>query len=509
MKLYFLQLLAILLVGFGGQHSVASEKKAIKIQLSNSKLKPWLALQDADSIGLFNSVVHGQALNYTPDLHIKPGYIKSWDWDFKRKIFVMRMDRTKKYSNGQPISAKDFEFVLVKPFITSLPFELDAVPLSFIKGIDKLKRGQKFESGMVSGIRVVNDESIEIELTSGHNRFLYSLGGLPALGPIGEFKEDLYTFRDLPVGAGSYKVTWTDPSGSTVRVEKVSPEVEGPAAIEFYSDKSAFENGADIALGSGISRMRKYVKENPDVYTKKLGELPYAIEIMVFNFQNEAAANVNFRNAVSMAIDIDQEIEGFSAQKPSDRIIPSSAFGYHKRGRIYDVEAAKKLFAKLPTRIRNKTHKLLCHGSPTEAPGKYYEFLKSSLESIGMKVDLVISEDITIPKGNKDLAMVVYGRGIDVNPLSSFAYYLPGRSNESPSSNPEYEKAFKNAESSQSAEVQAQMIRKLSDIIEQKKIVIPLHQRYPVYYHKNNLRNFDSAINAWLLDVSKLDAVNL
>src|SRR5690606_18961693 len=156
-------------------------------------------------------------------------------------------------------------------------------------GISNLKPGMKFRSGMADGIKVIDDKIVDVYVPSGSSRFLYALGPLlPPLAPISNFKDDHYTFKDNPIGPGPHKVVYSDAKGSMVRVEKIK-DVPGPKIIEFYTDKRAFENHADIALGGGISGMRSYVNEHPTEYRRFQTKLPDSIEVLVFNFQTSAA----------------------------------------------------------------------------------------------------------------------------------------------------------------------------------------------------------------------------
>jgi peptide/nickel transport system substrate-binding protein len=414
------------------------------------------------------------------------------------------LDTTRQYHNGTKVSAYDFEYVLIKPFITKLPTVNERIPLAFIKGISKLQPGMKFKSGMAEGIKVIDDKTVDVYIPSGSSRFLYALGPqLPPLAPISTFKDDHYTFKDNPIGAGPYKVVYSDPKGSMVRVEKVG-NVSGPKTIEFYTDKRAFENRADIALGGGISGMRSYVNEHPTDYSLFQTKLPDSIEVLVFNFQTTAAMNDNFRKAVMHAIDNSKEIQGFTAQISTDQVIPVLSYGYQKPELNYNLSLAKKLFDSLPADIKSTEHVLVCHGSPDFPPGKYYEAIFNDLKAIGMNVKLVLSEDISFKDGDSRTTMSVFGRYIDSDPLSSFSYYLPGTSNEALTPNPEYAKTFGKAEEALSIQDKVEYIKEMTRIIKEKALVVPMHQRYSVYYVSPRI-NAESLIR----DTSTFDVTNI
>lgn len=142
-------------------YSADASKIPVRIQLEIEGVKPWLDFYNAYPRGVYNLAVHGHPLRFSPDMQIAPGYIKFWKWDEKKSVYILKMDRSLKYHNGQPISAYDFEFVLVKPLLTNLA-GFDYSFLRSIKGYDKIKRGDKFRSGILEGIKVLDDETIEI-----------------------------------------------------------------------------------------------------------------------------------------------------------------------------------------------------------------------------------------------------------------------------------------------------------------------------------------------------------
>jgi ABC-type transport system substrate-binding protein len=484
--------------------SIVDEAKVVKIQTSRSDMKPWLNFNDGATRMTFNTAVHGQALYFTPDLNIKPGYIKSWQWDMKERKYRLKLDTSLRFHDGRAITAKDFEFTLLKPFFTKLPTTNETVTLSFIAGVKKINKGDKFKHGSVEGVKVIDNETIDIYLTSGHTRFLYSLGSLlAAFAPEDSFKEDYYTFKDTPIGAGPYKVEFNDPQSSMVRLKRIRGN--GPEYLEFYSSKTAHTNKVDIALGGGIYDMKAYSAENPNTYRMIEGALPNSIQVIVFNYQTEAAQNENFRRAVSLAIERWENLPEFPNLKPTNQIIPSVSFGYNSHFKpVHDIAKAKEIFAKLPQSIKSRTHKLIAHGTPGTPPVSYYVAVRDALRAIGMKVELEVSEETRIADGDTSRTMVLFGRYVESNPLSSFGYYYPGVSNETLKSNPEYAALFDKAENTESIEEVSKLIARLSEEINKKSIVIPLHERRPNYFLSNKISEVGVTDNAWALNVDNI-----
>lgn len=453
--------------------------EVIRIKTSSSGLKPWNEFYDGYPFVIFNIAVHKVPFTFTKDMQIKPGYLKSFKWDYKRKKYILKIDRSLRYHNGQQISAYDFEFVLVKPLLTNLPGLLFPFANS-IKGYDKIKRGDSFHTGILEGVKVVDNETLEVEPNGDRARFLYTLGAdYPPLAPINSFKEDLYTFKDIPVGCGPYKVVWSDPKSSTVRLERVE-RVVGPRYVEFINDKrTAYEVDADIAIGSGLERMSGFVSEHPGIYSEIQLDNANSIERLDFNFTIDAVADINFRKAVAFAIDKTAPMAIYTDQGPAHQIIPKMAFGYQNKTSYYNLAKAKEYFAKLPAPFREKRYKLLGHGNAGQNPYPYYRNIRDSLEKIGMKIDLSMDPAVELDDSKKDIAMVIYGRTIDIDPLIVFSEYLPkpGRKN-TPSSDTAFMDLFSKADSAESMSEKAKYIREMTDHIEENQIVLPLHETF-------------------------------
>ena len=252
--------------------------------------------------------------------------------------------------------------------------------------------------------------------------------------------------------------------------------------------------------------MKEYMQAHPLEYQSVQGKLPFAIELLVFNYENPMMQNDTLREAISYAFEKTKELPGYPDQQAVDQIIPSLSYGYRSKASVYDQKKARHLFSTLPKRLREQEHVISCHGTPdAKSIPLYYQWVKESLTGIGMRVKLVMSEETSPKKGDKNPAMFIYGRYIDPNPLTTFAYYLPGTSTETPKSIDGYLSSFEKAEASESIEDRAKYIQHLSALIESRHIVIPLHQLFPMYYYSARLKSLGANINAWDINLQTLE----
>jgi ABC-type transport system substrate-binding protein len=479
----------------------------VRIQLETEGVKPWLDFYNAYPRGIYNLAVHGHPLKFTSEMQILPGYIKFWKWDVKRGVYILKMDRSLKYHNGDPISARDFEFALVKPLLTTLS-GFDYSFLRSIKGYDKVKRGEPFRSGIVEGVKVVDDETIEISLTRSHKRFLYNLNAdFAPMAPISHFKEDLYTFKDTPIGCGPYRIVWSDPKSSLTKLKRVYGN--GPDSVDLYTDKFGFENKVDIAFGPGIYKMSDYVEKRPGEYRVEKNTSPASIEILEFNYSLPAANNANFRKAVAYAIDKKNIPTKYKDFRPANQLITEISYGYQPIGEYFNQNQARVLFKSLPKSMRDATYKMVGHGTPGNDPPDYYKYLADNLRAIGMKIELSLSDSVDLDGPNKDVTMMVWGRLFEADPLTTFSDYLPEKNrNKAPRSAPEYANLFEQAENADSVASKATSIKKMSRHIVEQAFVVPLHERYDPYFFSNRIKRVPLTEIAGYLNIEAIEVIN-
>jgi ABC-type transport system substrate-binding protein len=481
-----------------------NEQGSIKIQVSNFELLPWHYEAAGAAAATYRQAVHSRPVFINSNFEIKPGYIRSWKWDYKDNKFIFTMDDRLKYHNGRPISAFDFEFVLIKPFLGTVGVS-DQTPLMYIKGITKLKRGSPFKSGMVEGIKVKDDNSIEAYLERGRGRFLYTLASfvLAPLAPIDEFAEDLYSFKGKPIGCGNYRVVEFDAKTGWVKLEKIEGH-KGPKIVELYSSGTGWNNRVDIAMGGGVAQMKDHLA---DGYSRLQGESPYAVEILDFNYSTAAGQNEDFRKAVALSMNKEWQLRNYPGEVATDQIVTSLTYGKSKTKSYYDPKEAKRIVNRLPKSIRNQTHAIMYHGLPDKPVPPYMIDILKDLETVGLKAKAIGSKKMKLTGEDKNISMIIHGRVVDSDPLMSFAYYLPdgGFPLQTPTNDQKVLKLFQKADEAESVEDRGRLIKDLSDYFREKHIQVPISERYPVYYISKKIKSLGLESNAFDLNLENIE----
>ena len=470
-------LLGILIPTFSFSTEVLSQGPlTLKIQLGQMGHKPWDPNASAQVRFNFNNAVHEKPFHFTNKYEILPGYISKWRWDYKNEQYVLTLADIK-FHNGRAISSRDFEYTIVRPFISTLN-RPERQLLNEIVGLKNLKPGEQFKSGMVPGIKILDDKTIALKLVRPNSFFLYSFGeNVPPLVPQEELQEDHYTFRNLPVGCGKFRVTWSDPETSKTILQRIEPTSgKSPQVLEIYNHDNALFNKVDLAVGPGAAALPRDSKD----YTWVKSDVPIAVQVIDFNFGDAAVKNSDFRRMLKLAINKEKVVEPYKSMAAlSEDLIPSNLSARVSRTSEYDPITAKKIFENLPKKMRDRRYIIYFHGAQ-QVP-LYISTLIDQWKAIGLNFEARGTDSIDFEKKHRDGIMYAYGRVTSfADPLKIFSFYLPTSPNKltSPKDDKKFLAMYDEINSTESVEGRIEKIRELSDYFRSETRQIPLFENY-------------------------------
>ena len=143
--------------------------KKLTVYLGDYDLAPYEFKISTFVLGVVHPVLHGHPLKANDSQQILPGIIEKWGFDHKN-TYTLVLGNTK-FHNGREVTAKDLEFSIIRGFISDKE-NYNKIHFSDIEGLDKLKIGQKFTSGMASGIQVIDNKTLKIRLKNQNPFFL-------------------------------------------------------------------------------------------------------------------------------------------------------------------------------------------------------------------------------------------------------------------------------------------------------------------------------------------------
>lgn len=269
------------------------------------------------------------------NMNIKPGLAESWEQvDDVTTVFHLR-DGVK-FHNGEPLKASDVKFTL-----------------------DRMKASPQVSHiiGAISKVEVVDDKTVKIitekpfgALTSHLAHTAASILNEKAVTEKGD------AYGQNPVGTGPYKFSnWQ--AGDRIVLVQNEQYYKGPAKIKNVVFRNIPEGtNRTIGLETGEVDVAYDLEPIDKDMVKNHKKLDYVEEPSLsmtyigFNTQKDSLKNVDVRQAISYAIDVDSIIDAVyqgSAVKANSPIGPK-VFGYNAnaKGYEYNPEKAKELLAK-------------------------------------------------------------------------------------------------------------------------------------------------------------------
>jgi len=324
------------------------------------------------------------------------------DQDGKRYTLFLRPGL--KYSDGSPVKASDFRFVVERLF------RINSVGSTFFTGIVGAERFAKTKKGGIPGIET-DDRSgrIVIHLTEPSGSFSYILATIyGALLPQDTPEED--TTAHLPPATGPYEITDVRPGRSwEYDRNPVWASTNGEAMPDLPSGhvdaiKLRVQTNPDAQLNEVEQGKVDWMKNQPppdryqDVKSKYEGtqfsEMP-TISVYYFwlNTQKPPFDDLRVRQAVNYAID-PAALERIYAGtlKRTQQVLPSEMPGYEKFELYpHNLAKAKELIAQAQPQDRQVTVWTL-NLAPSDEAGAYFEGV---LKQLGFEVKLKVIDAST------------------------------------------------------------------------------------------------------------------
>ncbi len=286
------------------------------------------------------------------NLEVVPDIAERWDISSDYKTFTFYLHRDVKFQDGREVKAEDFKYSWERACNPATGSRVAAIYLGDIAGVDDVLAG---ESQEISGVKVINDHTLEVNLEAPRSYFLYKLTYSTA------FVVDKYNVDDgrywwrQPNGTGPFKLEQWD-EGSLLVLERNDL---------YYGQKASLQR-VEFLLWGGIP-MRMYETGEVDVagvsvlYIDRVTDTtgPFYDQLQVspelsfsyigFNCTKPPFDDVNIRRAFSQAVDKDKIVSLVFRDlvEKADGILPPGIPGYDEslEGLDFNVEQARELIA--------------------------------------------------------------------------------------------------------------------------------------------------------------------
>ena len=296
--------------------------------------------------------------------NLLPAAAESWDANADATVWTFHLVPGATFHDGSPVTAADFKYAWERICDPDNGSSI-AYHLAAVQGYDAMQDGSGTD---LYGVIPVNDLTLEVRLSYSFGDFEFVVGH-PALAPVPReaVEADSAGFAEQPIGNGPFELAepWRhDQEIKVVRYDGYYGTKAYLDGVDFkiFTDAKAgwleFEAGnldfAEVPAADLEQAARRY-GESADGITVAPGKQVLrgpesAIYYVLLNTQDDLIGNVEFRQALSLAIDRQAiaDIVYGGTRDPATSIVPPGVAGY-ERGAWqycrYDVEAAKAKLA--------------------------------------------------------------------------------------------------------------------------------------------------------------------
>ena len=303
------------------------------------------------------SVVYASLMTVNDQGELETYLADEYEVSDDQKTITYKINEDAKWHDGEDVTAEDIAFT----FTSMASGDYTG---GYYGDVQNIKGAQDYHDGKsseIEGIKVVDEDTIEIEFEKVYAPAVTNLGTVQILPEhvwsevaVGEWTNKTELLNN-PIGCGPYKLTEYK-SGSYVKFEAASDFFGGEAktknlvfkVINADTTQAEFKSGSiDIANVEGLTKadIDSLVEEG----YKKIDYDNYMFTYMGFNLRNEKLQDVNLRKAFMHAINregiVDNVVEG-RGQVVNAPMLPSS-WAYPEESMLdsyeYDVEKAKSL----------------------------------------------------------------------------------------------------------------------------------------------------------------------
>ncbi|ADL69564.1 extracellular solute-binding protein family 5 [Thermoanaerobacterium thermosaccharolyticum DSM 571] len=502
--LVLLMALSAVLAGCGGSASNSASNSGNDKQVLNLNLiqePPTLDPQkatDVVSIDILTEVLDGLT-RYDKDGKIKPGsgLAKSWDISKDGLTYTFHL-RDAKWSDGNPITAQDFEYAWKRALDPNTASQY-AYQLFYIKGAEEYNSG-KGSADQVA-VKALDDKTLQVTLKAPTPQFL----GLTSFVTYLPLEKSIYEKYGDKVGTDPDKLVYSGPfvisqwnheqsitlkknkdywDSSSVKLQTVN--------FSMIKDNNTLVQNYDNNTLDSIFVPGDYIDKykNSSEYSDKALATNWYVQ---FNTKSPVFKNADIRKAFTLAIDRKTFVEQVTKDGsiPAEAVVPPGVPGYNgdfrkEAGETYfkdnDVAQAKELLKKGMSELGiSKLPTITLLGDDTDNAKKYDQALQQmwkqnlgvnvQIQNVAFKVRLDMMD-----KGNYD--MVFAGWAADYNdPLTFLDMWETNNGNNSAFySNPEYDKLI------DEAKVNGDLKSRNDQLIQAEKILMNDMPIGPVYF---------------------------
>ena len=365
--------------------------------------------------------VFGGLLTIDPDLVLVTDLAEDWSVDPDGMGYTFRLRPDATFHDGRRVTATDFQWSLERASdpATEAP-AVDTFLGDIVGALDKLNG----EADSISGLSVIDDETIRMEIDAPKAYFMSKLS-YPTSFVVD--RANVETGRDWvrnPNGTGPFKLAEYDP-GVLIRLERFDDYHLGPAMLDAVEFNLAggqgllmYEND-ELHLGRvGVAALDRFHDPSDPLHGQlHQGPPQFDTAYIGMNSHEPPFDDPNVRLALNYAVDRETIAEVLleDAAVPARGILPPGFPGFNPDlpGYGYDPERARQLLAQSEYGDDTSTWPAITitlPGSFGSSPGPVTEvILKTWEEQLGIQMDILQTEWATYLQDLRERRFQIFG----------------------------------------------------------------------------------------------------
>ena len=290
----------------------------------------------------------GGLVTIDPNLQIVPDLAESWDVSSDGRIYTFRLRPGAVFHDGKPVTAADVQWSLER---ATNPLTESPVVDQYLGDIVGVKAKLAGDANAISGVRVVDDHTIEITIDQAKSYFLakltYPTGFVLDRENVAANPRDW--FRQ-PNGTGPFRLTEYR-VGEVLKLGRNENYHLGPPKLEEVefilsggTQLLMYENDEIHIAGVGLADLDRLNDPDNELYPElRTAPASFSVQYIGLNVNEPPLDDVKVRQALNLAVD-KQEIASIvlgDLVEPADGILPPNFPGYDANVSGYDFDPAR------------------------------------------------------------------------------------------------------------------------------------------------------------------------
>jgi len=312
-------------------------------------LDPATAMESSSAmyiLQLFSGLVRlDENLNVIPDIAY------NWDKSEDGKIYTFHLRENAKFHDGKPVTAGDFKYSWERALNPATGSMTAGTYLNDIKGADDILKGKTTQ---LTGVTVINDHTLQVELDSPKAYFLYKMAYPTAFVLDKSNVESSKTWYQKPNGTGPFKLKkWEKDNllilerndlyyDTKAKLKQIIFNLYSGNSIQLYQQGQIDVAGVSSSYIGMVTDPANSISRELEVYPE------LSLFYIGFNVSEPPFDDVKVRQAFCCAIDKERLIS-LSTQNtvtPAYGILPPGMPGYNNlKLWQYDPQKAKELIS--------------------------------------------------------------------------------------------------------------------------------------------------------------------